>query len=96
MLFAVSKFHTSCPEDIADGVFVFHNPKAKNNLPENFFKKIAVTQFFFEDGNLMYSGNVTPIVARLNTGKMFKSVIFPEIQEALRKYNRMNIEDFYE
>ncbi|CCY10782.1 putative uncharacterized protein [Clostridium sp. CAG:81] len=87
---------TSCPEDIADGVFVFHNPKAKNKLPENFFKKIAVTQFFFEDGNLMYSGNVTPIVARLNTGKMFKSVIFSEIQEALRKYNRMNIEDFYE
>lgn len=87
---------TSCPEDIADGVFVFHNPKAKNKLPETFSEKIAVTQFYFEDGNLMCSGNVTPIVARLNTSKMFKPVIFPEIQEAIRKYNRMNIEDFYE
>lgn len=87
---------TSCPEDIADGVFVFHNPKAKNKLPENFFNKIAVTQFFFENGNLMCSGNITPIVARLNTSKIFKSVIVPEIQEAIRKYNRMNIEDFYE
>lgn len=86
----------SCPEDIADGVFVFHNPKAKNKLPEIFFEKIAVTQFYFEDGNLMCSGNVTPIVARLNTSKTLKPVIFPEIQEAIQKYNRMNIEDFYE
>lgn len=68
---------TYYPEDIANGVFVFHNPKAKNKLPNNFFKKIAVTQFFFKYGNLIYSGNVTPIVARLNTSKVFKSVIFP-------------------
>lgn len=85
-----------CPENIADGVFVFHNPNAKNKLSENFFKKIAVTQFFFEDGNLMYSGNVMPIVARLNISKIISPIIFPEIQESIRKYNRIDVDAFYE
>lgn len=82
------------PENIADGIFVFHNPNAKNKLPENFFKELAVTQFFYEDDYLNYLGNEAPIVARINTSKILN--LEPEIIESLRKYNRMSVEDFYE
>lgn len=87
---------SSCPENIADGVFVFHNPNAKNKLSEDFFGKIAVMQFFFENGELMCSGNLTPIVARLNTSKLLNPIVLPQIQECIRKYNRLNFSDFYE
>ena len=88
--------NSSCPEDIADGVFIFHNPNAKNKLSEKFFEKIAVTQFFFEDGHLMYCGNITPIVSRLNISKWMDSYRYREIEESIRKFNRISINNFYQ
>lgn len=44
----------------------------------------------------MYSGNVMPIVARLNISKIISPIIFPEIQESIRKYNRIDVDAFYE
>ena len=57
------------PEDLADGVFVFHNPNAKNKLPESLFEGIKVTQFFYENRQLYYKGNEAPIVSRVNINK---------------------------
>ena len=85
-----------CPEDIADGVFVFHNPNAKNKLPKEFFGSLAVTQFFLEDEDLKYSGNAIPIVARLNIPTILKATFQPHIHECIRQYNQLDAADFYE
>lgn len=84
------------PEDFADGVFIFHNPNAKNKLSETVFNAVAVTQFFYDKKCLKYLGNETPIVARYNTSMAFQKVLEPEILENIRHYNRLKREDFYE
>ncbi len=84
------------PEDLADGVFIFHNPNAKNKLPENVFEKMAVAQFYYEDGQLSYMGNEIPIISRINTSKALIPVFKGMIEENLRKYNRLRIDDFYD
>lgn len=86
----------SCPEDLADGIFIFHNPNAKNKLPEDFFQGIAVTQFYYENGQLVYMGNATPIISRINISNVLVPVFENMIVENLRKYNRMGKEDFYD
>lgn len=58
------------PEELEDGVFVFHNPNAKNKLPEDFLEGVAVTQFYFDNGELSYIGNATPIISRINMSKL--------------------------
>lgn len=84
------------PEDIADGVFIFHNPNAKNKLNENFFRNLCVTQFFLENGELVSLGNMTPIIARVNTSMILRNLIEPKLLENLRMYNKLSFEDFYD
>lgn len=86
----------SSPEHLADGVFIFHNPNAKNKLPEDFLEGTAVTQFYYEDGQLCYKGNEMPIISRINTSKLLVPVFESRIVENLRKYNRAEIKDFYD
>ena len=86
----------SSPEDLADGVFIFHNPNAKNKLPENLFDGIAVTQFYYDHDQLCYKGNETPIISRINTSKILALGFKYIIVENLRKYNRIGIKDFYD
>lgn len=86
----------SSPEYLADGVFVFHNPIARNKLPEDFLEGIAVTQFYYENDELVCKGNDVPIVSRINTSKMLQHIFEPIIKENLRKYNRLGIEEFYD
>lgn len=84
------------PEYLADGVFVFHKPNAKHKLPEELFSTIPVTQFFFNDGNLDYMGNATPLVARYNTSSLLAMVSEPYIMEQIRLYNRLSINECYD
>lgn len=83
------------PEEFADGLFVFHNPNAKIKLPENLFANIPVTQFFFENGNVCILGNETPLVARHNTSILLNKLVSHHVQECVRMYNRLSIEEFY-
>lgn len=94
--FLLQEVSQDIPEDIADGVFVFHNPYAKNKLPNELFSKIAVTQLFFENKNLVYLGNDSPLIARLNTNKVVYQHEKIRFQECLRLYNRLSPKDFYE
>ncbi len=84
------------PEHLADGVFIFHNPNAKHKLPEELFSTIPVKQFFFNDGNLDYMGNATPLVARYNTSSLLAMVSEPYIMEQIRLYNRLSINECYD
>lgn len=85
-----------CPEDIADGVFVFHNPNAKNKLADHFFEKLGVTQFFFENNQLMYKGNVTPLMTRINTTKLLSPIIEVNARECVRILNKLDVDEFYD
>lgn len=78
-----------CPEDFADGIFIFHNPNAKNKLPDDFLKNIAATQFYFENNELLYKGNIKPIISRINTSIILKPLFEPILFNCLRKYNRL-------
>lgn len=84
------------PEDLADGVFIFHNPHATVKLPEELFSAVSTTQFFFEDGALNYTGNATPLVSRYNTSSLLSGFTEPYIMEQIRLYNRMPVSEFYE
>ncbi len=87
------------PENIAEGTFIFHNPHATNKIDENLFSNAdaPLTQFFLDDNGLQYSGNATPLVARLNVSKIFpEQIIKPYVMEKLRAYNRASLQDFYD
>ncbi|EOU1650933.1 hypothetical protein OQL15_000839 [Clostridium perfringens] len=77
------------PEDIADGTFIFHNPNAKNKLPEDFFDEVAVTQFYYENNQLIYKGNIAPIIARINTTKVLAPIFENMIKASINIHNMM-------
>lgn len=54
------------PEYLSDGVFIFHNPNAKNPLPSDMFKETNAIQITVKDGGLFFEGENLPIVARFN------------------------------
>ena len=81
------------PEDLGDGVFVFHNPYAKNELPHDLFKNTAVTNFEIENNELMFYGNECPINVRINTPLL--PDIYP-LMEIVRRYNRLSVSEFYD
>nr|WP_297705293.1 PIN domain-containing protein [uncultured Butyrivibrio sp.] len=84
------------PELLEDGIFVFHNPNAKNPLDESAFSRIPITQFWFENNALQISGNMSPIMARHNTSILFANIAWSHLQECVRLYNRIEPRDFYE
>lgn len=69
------------PEYPSDGLFIFHNPFAKNPLDKELFNKtIAVhISLDIENGRKIFDGNNLPIVSRLNLfagESSFKNSIF--------------------
>lgn len=68
------KFHdvsSKNPEELSDGLFIFHNPNATNKINTDFFSKSNIVQVIFEDRKLAFIGGNMPIVSRLNMNKMF-------------------------
>lgn len=54
------------PEYLSDGLFVFHNPYAKNKLSTEIFKSSNAIQIIPKNGALSFEGGNTPIYSRLN------------------------------
>jgi hypothetical protein len=56
------------PEYLSDGLFIFHNPFAKNKLPNDSFKNTNAINIYFdiEKKHKIFEGNNLPIVSRLN------------------------------
>ena len=86
----VSPFST---EDIGDGIFVFHNPNAKNKLPDNLFENVAITNIQMDNTGVCFFGNECPIVARINTPLLQNDFLLCEI---VREYNRLSPSEFYD
>ena len=57
------------PEYLSDGLFIFHNPNAKNKISFNQFESSNAIQVTFDDGNFKFEGENTPIYSRLNLPK---------------------------
>lgn len=79
------------PEVLDDGVFLFHNPNAKNKIPLEMFDRTNITQISFENGKIMSTIDACPIVARLDFPRGLEKVIQPYVREQLMLYNRVDI-----
>lgn len=54
------------PELFSDGLFLFHNPKAKNPLNPSIFKDQGIIQVFKKNGYLEFDGDQLPLICRVN------------------------------
>lgn len=74
------------PEELSDGLFIFHNPLAKNKVAKEIFSHTNAIQFNYENDELTVVGENLPIVSRLNTPNyMINNEILTEIS---KKFNR--------
>ncbi|MBK5482675.1 hypothetical protein JFV29_12355 [Peribacillus sp. TH16] len=83
------------PELLTDGLFIFHNPYAKNKLDISCFEETNITQYFIEEGEVFFTSNTSPIVTRLNIPRLMQPGFETLIQEYLRQYNNVSPLDFY-
>ena len=67
--FNIQEVSSNSPEELSDGLFVFHNPYAKNKLSHKVFENSNAIQISVENGNLKFEGNNLPIVSRLKIGR---------------------------
>lgn len=86
---------TNCPELLTDGLFLFHNPYAKNKLDIKCFENTNITQFFLEDGKLVHTSNTYPIVCRLNFPRLLEKGFLMLINEYMRQYNDFSYMEIY-
>jgi hypothetical protein len=61
------------PEELSDGLFIFHNPFAKNKISLEQFSNSNIFQITFEERKLMFASENLPIVSRLNMPKFYFS-----------------------
>lgn len=85
--YKLQKVSVKYPELLSDGLFLFHNPYAKNKLDIESFESSNVTQYFWEGERLIYTSNTYPIVSRLNIPKILETSYRMLIDEYLRQYN---------
>lgn len=85
--YKLQKVSEKFPELLSDGLFLFHNPYAKNKLDIECFENSNVTQFFWKEGKLIHTSNTYPIVSRLNIPKILEIPYRVLIDEYLRQYN---------
>ena len=88
--------NSDSPEVLSDGIFVFHNPNAKHKIPVEYFETTNATQYFIKEDKLIHTSNTFPIVARLNISVVLKEGFEMLIQENLRAYNQVSVDDFYD
>lgn len=93
--YKLQRVGTDSPELLTDGLFLFHNPYAKNKLDIQCFEHTNITQFFWNDGKLMHTSNTNPIVCRLNFHKMLEEGFSMLIAEYMRQYNDFSPMEFY-
>lgn len=81
-------------ELLSDGLFVFHNPNAKNKLDENLFINSAVTQFYYENNEIKVQGNMCPIVVRHNIPSFLEEYDNLIVQYAVQQYNIFSLAEY--
>ncbi|PED55440.1 hypothetical protein CON50_08895 [Bacillus anthracis] len=76
------------PEILTDGLFVFHNPNAKNPLSLETFNTLGITQYNYDtsDGLLVF-GNPNPTISRLSIAEPFSILYESKMEQQLNDYN---------
>lgn len=64
--YVIHKISKDNPEYLDDGIFIFHNPKAKNKLDKTIFDNSNIIQFLMNDDHFEIQGNSLPIYSRLS------------------------------
>lgn len=77
------------PEELTDGLFVFHNPNARTPLPRSVFDGSNAIQVSVKGSDIEFSGENLPLVARFNNLKMIYSepLMSCLISETFHSYN---------
>ena len=87
--FKLQEVSTDSPEELSDGLFIFHNPNAKNKLSLDVFKGSNAVQVYVEGNAIKFEGENLPIVARLNISKFLLPNIIKEqfLSDVFHKFN---------
>lgn len=93
--YKLHKVNNNQPELLTDGLFLFHNPYAKNKIDIKCFEGTNITQFFYKEGELIHTSNTFPIVCRLNISKLLEPGFLMLITEYVRQYNNFSPMEFY-
>lgn len=74
------------PEHLSDGLFLFHNPFAKNIVDRNIFGNTNIVQIFLDGDQFRFEGNQPPLFSRYND-----IVKLPEefLTKIVRAFNRV-------
>jgi len=75
--FKIHEVSADQPENLVDGLYIFHNQNAKNKLSKDIFEASGIVQFYFEENRLEATGFRDPIVARYcdANGHLYKELI---------------------
>ena len=88
--YKLQKVSKECPELLSDGLFLFHNPYAKNKLDIKCFESSNVTQYFWKNNKLFHTNNTYPIICRLNFPSILEKSYRQLIDEYVRQYNNFS------
>lgn len=79
------------PEYLDDGLFIFHNPNAKNKLNLETFKNTNIIQIYMKENKMHTIGENLPIISRINIPKLFlpEQYVNQFVIETMSKYNNL-------
>lgn len=88
--FKVNRVSQESKEVLTDGIWVFHNPNAKNKLALSDFDDVGITNFINKNQELYVFGNLNPTISRLDIPNVCCHKYFPRIMGMVEKYNAEN------
>ena len=80
------------PEELTDGLFIFHNPFAKNKLDTRIFENKGIMQIIEHDRGHIFENDRLPLFSRLDHFPRHNLIINSLAFEA---FNKFNIRDNY-
>lgn len=93
--YTADKVDLEKPEELSEGLFIFHNPNALRKLPEDVFSKSKISQIFYCDKKIKIKSNSPLLVGRINTSTElslsakfgFDSLFRDSIDDLIEDYN---------
>lgn len=73
------------PEELADGLFLLHNPYARNRCDRSIFKDSNIIQIYLDNDQFRFEGNRPPIISRFNSFAKMPDHFF---QRIINTFNR--------
>ncbi|WP_339099600.1 hypothetical protein IGL98_001379 [Enterococcus sp. DIV0840] len=94
MTFKINMASIDSAEVLTDGVWVLHNPLAKNKLNLKEFYEVGITNFFEKDKEYYVYGNLNPTISRLDIPNILVPRYIKRITSMTELYNSHENLDF--